>query len=295
MKAAEIRLSLHRPLQHRDPHMAPTITAAMTNSQEHLTRSHKVNWRFKETCSSSTRACVCSCWLLTPEWVDDWLCSCLCSSESLWWRSYAESESTAASSSSSLSWVQSSSTSSQTPSWRKQTSWRWPFASWHSCCSRTSSREDWWSTSTSCSLPLRRSWERLTSLLWAPQSTAASPKSRVRSAAPPGGRGRLLQTGVTSRQTGTSSVVRDDWKWILWNVRTCSSVWTETCICVLDVSWGKEATTSFKWRKKTSCHACCMNHIWLHQQFLSHLTVSVMYHHMVCYLLIYIDLCSENI
>ncbi|XP_053266812.1 transcription factor HES-2 [Pleuronectes platessa] len=42
MKAAEIRLSLHRPLQHRDPHMAPTITAAMTNSQEHLTRSHKL-------------------------------------------------------------------------------------------------------------------------------------------------------------------------------------------------------------------------------------------------------------
>ncbi|XP_047195394.1 transcription factor HES-5-like [Hippoglossus stenolepis] len=36
MKAAEIRLSLHRPLQHRDPHMAPTITAARTNSQEHL-------------------------------------------------------------------------------------------------------------------------------------------------------------------------------------------------------------------------------------------------------------------
>ncbi|XP_034440513.1 transcription factor HES-5-like [Hippoglossus hippoglossus] len=42
MKAAEIRLSLHRPLQHRDPHMAPTITAARTNSQEHLTRSHKL-------------------------------------------------------------------------------------------------------------------------------------------------------------------------------------------------------------------------------------------------------------
>ncbi|XP_060926494.1 transcription factor HES-5-like [Limanda limanda] len=42
MKAAEIRLSLHRPLQHRDPHMAPTITAAMTNSQEHPTRSHKL-------------------------------------------------------------------------------------------------------------------------------------------------------------------------------------------------------------------------------------------------------------
>ncbi|XP_069388221.1 transcription factor HES-4-like [Paralichthys olivaceus] len=42
MKAAEIRLSLQRPLQHRDPHMAPTTTAAMTDSQEHLTRSHKL-------------------------------------------------------------------------------------------------------------------------------------------------------------------------------------------------------------------------------------------------------------
>ncbi|XP_062268099.1 enhancer of split mbeta protein-like [Platichthys flesus] len=42
MKAAEIRLSLHRPLQHRDPHRATTIAAAMTNSQEHLTRSHKL-------------------------------------------------------------------------------------------------------------------------------------------------------------------------------------------------------------------------------------------------------------
>ncbi|XP_018535314.1 transcription factor HES-5-like [Lates calcarifer] len=42
MKPAEIRLSLQRPLQHTDPDMAPTITAAMTNSQEHLTLIHKL-------------------------------------------------------------------------------------------------------------------------------------------------------------------------------------------------------------------------------------------------------------
>ncbi|XP_031152708.1 protein hairy-like [Sander lucioperca] len=42
MKPAEIRFSLQRPLQHRDPDMAPTITAAMINSQEHLTLTHKL-------------------------------------------------------------------------------------------------------------------------------------------------------------------------------------------------------------------------------------------------------------
>ncbi|XP_073325199.1 transcription factor HES-4-like [Pagrus major] len=42
MKPAEIRFSLQRPLQHRDPAMAPTITAAMTTSQEHLTLTHKL-------------------------------------------------------------------------------------------------------------------------------------------------------------------------------------------------------------------------------------------------------------
>ncbi|KAM9361729.1 transcription factor HES-5-like [Symphorus nematophorus] len=42
MKPAEIRFSLQRPLQHRDPAMAPTITAAITNSQEHLTLTHKL-------------------------------------------------------------------------------------------------------------------------------------------------------------------------------------------------------------------------------------------------------------
>ncbi|XP_078026782.1 uncharacterized protein LOC144464265 [Epinephelus lanceolatus] len=42
MKPAQIRFSLQRPLQHTDPDMAPTITAAMTNSQEHLTLTHKL-------------------------------------------------------------------------------------------------------------------------------------------------------------------------------------------------------------------------------------------------------------
>ncbi|XP_034537540.1 transcription factor HES-5-like [Notolabrus celidotus] len=42
MKPAEIRFSRQRPLQHTDPDMAPTTTAAMTNSQEHLTLTHKL-------------------------------------------------------------------------------------------------------------------------------------------------------------------------------------------------------------------------------------------------------------
>ncbi|XP_034537577.1 transcription factor HES-5-like [Notolabrus celidotus] len=42
MKPAEIRFPRQRPLQHTDPDMAPTITAAMTNSQEHLTLIHKL-------------------------------------------------------------------------------------------------------------------------------------------------------------------------------------------------------------------------------------------------------------
>ncbi|XP_047438929.1 transcription factor HES-4-like [Mugil cephalus] len=42
MKPTEIRFSLQRPLQHRDPGMAPTTTAAMTNSHEHLTLTHKL-------------------------------------------------------------------------------------------------------------------------------------------------------------------------------------------------------------------------------------------------------------
>ncbi|XP_074532010.1 transcription factor HES-4-like [Halichoeres trimaculatus] len=42
MKPAHITSSLQRPLQHTDPHMAPTITAAISNSQEHLTLTHKL-------------------------------------------------------------------------------------------------------------------------------------------------------------------------------------------------------------------------------------------------------------
>ncbi|XP_076003464.1 transcription factor HES-5-like [Genypterus blacodes] len=42
MQPAEIRFSLQRPRQHRDPAMAPTIPAAMTNSQEHQTLTHKI-------------------------------------------------------------------------------------------------------------------------------------------------------------------------------------------------------------------------------------------------------------
>ncbi|KAM8868059.1 transcription factor HES-5-like isoform 1-T1 [Synchiropus picturatus] len=42
MKPAEITFSLQRPLQHTDPDMAPTATAALSTSQEHLTLSHKL-------------------------------------------------------------------------------------------------------------------------------------------------------------------------------------------------------------------------------------------------------------
>ncbi|XP_041671253.1 enhancer of split mbeta protein-like [Cheilinus undulatus] len=42
MKPAEIRFSPQRLRQHRHPDMAPTITAAITNNQEHLTLNHKL-------------------------------------------------------------------------------------------------------------------------------------------------------------------------------------------------------------------------------------------------------------
>ncbi|XP_063328960.1 transcription factor HES-5-like [Pelmatolapia mariae] len=42
MKAEEIRVSLQRPLQHRDPAMAPTVSPVMTNSQDHVTLNHKL-------------------------------------------------------------------------------------------------------------------------------------------------------------------------------------------------------------------------------------------------------------
>ncbi|XP_056130946.1 transcription factor HES-5-like [Lampris incognitus] len=42
MKPVVIRLSLQRPLQYRDPAMAPTITTAMTYSKEPHTLTHKL-------------------------------------------------------------------------------------------------------------------------------------------------------------------------------------------------------------------------------------------------------------
>ncbi|XP_055726143.1 transcription factor HES-5-like [Salvelinus fontinalis] len=43
MKPVEIRFSLHRPLQHRDPAMVPTITPARIYSKEHLTLTNKLS------------------------------------------------------------------------------------------------------------------------------------------------------------------------------------------------------------------------------------------------------------
>ncbi|KAK5622716.1 hypothetical protein CRENBAI_025699 [Crenichthys baileyi] len=42
MKPAEIRISLQRLLQHRDPTMAPTSRSGMINSEEHLSPNDKV-------------------------------------------------------------------------------------------------------------------------------------------------------------------------------------------------------------------------------------------------------------
>lgn len=94
------------------------VSAAVSSSQELLTLTHKVNW-FQDDLKAYILGISFS--FLFPKCVYSWLRSSLGSSGSLWWRSYAESGSTAALSSSSLSWVQASS-SSQTPSWRKQTS-----------------------------------------------------------------------------------------------------------------------------------------------------------------------------
>lgn len=43
-RSQEASFLLQRLLQHRDPTMAPTIAAPMTNSTDHLTLTHKVNW-----------------------------------------------------------------------------------------------------------------------------------------------------------------------------------------------------------------------------------------------------------
>ncbi|XP_026022140.1 transcription factor HES-4-like [Astatotilapia calliptera] len=42
MKPVEIRFSLQRSPQHRDPGMAPKIPAAINSSEEHLTLTHKL-------------------------------------------------------------------------------------------------------------------------------------------------------------------------------------------------------------------------------------------------------------
>ncbi|CAN9511972.1 unnamed protein product [Ophioblennius macclurei] len=42
MQPAHIRFSLQRPQQHTHPNMAPTITAAMANSQKQQTLTHKI-------------------------------------------------------------------------------------------------------------------------------------------------------------------------------------------------------------------------------------------------------------
>lgn len=170
--------------------MVPPVSAALTSSQELLALTHKVNF-FQED-SKSYPDIIFAFPFLLPKCVSSWLCSSLFSSESLWWKSYAESGSTAASSSSSLSWVQAS-TSSPTPGWRKPTSWRWQSASWDGC---RSSAGLWtlqlWMVSpmsrrgnTSSPVRTRREdWiQRQSCLLWAPQPRP--PASR-------GGHGRRL-------------------------------------------------------------------------------------------------------
>lgn len=158
----------------------------MTKSQEQLTLTHKVNWRFSKTLLG-----VCLCGLLNEI---SHIFLYFCSSESLLWKSYVERESTAALSSSSLSWVQSFSNSNQTSRWKKLMSWRWQSASsgncsswielwtlqlgnmaihgvfrrWASSCPgiRCKLSKDWWSTTYS--VQLMWPWQRWTSLLCVP-------------------------------------------------------------------------------------------------------------------------------
>ena len=225
LEPGETRFSLQRPLQHRDPHMAPTITSAITSSEELLTLTHKVNsrlnltkhfesnhsmyWRWHEVCISVFNISLS-----------------FSRSENHWWRSYAESESTAALSSSSLCWVQSSSNKSLTPRWRKQTSWRWRLTLWDNSSSiametplhqqqtrvtpgvsrkwsasclemrwRHSPAEECCTTSRTFSHFLIQDWLRLVHFSWALHSSPAPPKRRVQITAPPGGPGRNVQTG----------------------------------------------------------------------------------------------------
>ena len=109
--------------------MAPTVPAALTYSKEHLVLSNKVNWELDIWKNAFVTFLLASVmWFSRSRLLTDFL-FCLCSWESRWWRRCAEIVSTVALSSSSLSLDQHSCSSSQTPSWRKQTSWRWSFSS----------------------------------------------------------------------------------------------------------------------------------------------------------------------
>ena len=164
-----------------------------------------------------------------------------CSWESQWWRRCAETESTAALSSSSLSWAQSSTATIPAPSRRKPTSWRWQFASWDgstgssrltapaalqlpvratpgvrkrssaSCPAmkwRRRPREACWAISTTCSLPLTRARLSLHCLSWALQPTTAAARRRLQPAAPSGGPGRVLQALTITPTELNMSVVQ---------------------------------------------------------------------------------------
>ena len=222
--------STQRDLQHWDTAMAPAVTSAMTISKEHLPLHNKVN-------SEATKM-KNSIIILLYKWsAMFWSSSltifsfCIYSWESQWWRRCAETVSTAALSSSGLSWLQSSSTSSPTPSWRKQTSWRWPSASWdhsrssslysppvqqllvkaspdvfmrfYTSCPKTrwrhSLRENCWTTSRTCSHQQTGNGGKVIYLCWAPQTNRPSAKRRVRFRAPSGGPGRCLQNEKNSR------------------------------------------------------------------------------------------------
>lgn len=214
--------------------MAPTITAALTKAQEQPALAHKVNWRSSKTPLADASVYVDSGLSLVL------ICSYFCSSGSLWWKSYAERESTAALSSSSRSWVQSSSTSNQTPSWKKPTSWRWQSASSGSCSSRIGPwalqlwnkaipdvsrrwasscpgsgcrlRQDWSSTSTSCSLQLLWPCQRWTCLLCARQHGPVPPKARQQ---------RSRATGDPGRRPPTGRCWSQGWKRKLWIMQRC--------------------------------------------------------------------------
>ena len=208
--------------------MAPTITSAMTSSQDHLTLTHKVNTRTNLKHFEVNHS-MHWCWCHVEISVLNMLLSSS-RSENHWWKSYAESESTAALSSSSLCWVQSSSNKNLTPRWRKQTSWRWLLTFWDNCISiametlsqvyqlptrvtpgvsrrwstsclrmrwRHSPTEDCWITSRTFGPPLIQGWLRVVQFSWALHSSPITLKRRVQLTAPSGGPGRNINTGGT--------------------------------------------------------------------------------------------------